>query len=74
MPTIKVRDDGPYVVDLDDVRIVDADGAAFAIIRRPVALCRCGHSTNRPFCDGSHNREGFSAAERADAQGAAPRV
>ncbi len=65
MATIKVRDDGPYLVDLDDVQIVDAEGRAFAIARRPVALCRCGKSVNKPFCDGSHNRERFSAAERA---------
>ena len=69
MATIKIRDDGPYLVDLDDVQIVDAEGGAFAIARRPVALCRCGHSTNKPFCDGSHNRAGFSAAERAAVSG-----
>ena len=65
MATIKVRDNGPYLVDLDDVRIVDAEGEAFAIARRPVALCRCGHSARRPFCDGSHNQAAFSAVERA---------
>ena len=30
-----------------------------------VALCRCGGSTTKPFCDGTHSRRGFAAAERA---------
>ena len=63
--TIRIRDNGPYLVDGDDVQVVDADGNAFPIERRPFALCRCGHSASKPFCDGSHNREGFSAADRA---------
>ena len=63
--TIRIRDNGPYVVDGDDAQVVDADGNAFPIERRPFALCRCGHSESKPFCDGSHNREGFSAADRA---------
>ena len=63
--TIRIRDNGPYVVDEEDAELVDADGNAFAIERRPFALCRCGHSASKPFCDGSHNREGFTAADRA---------
>ena len=63
--TIRIRDNGPCLVDGDDVRVVDAEGNEFAIGRRPFALCRCGHSANKPFCDGSHNREGFEAANRA---------
>ncbi|MCY4658994.1 MAG: CDGSH iron-sulfur domain-containing protein [Acidobacteria bacterium] len=62
--TIRIRDNGPYVVDGDDVQVVDADGNAFPIERRPFALCRCGHAASKPFCDGSHNREGFAAADR----------
>ena len=62
--TIKVRDNGPYLVDGDDVHVVDADGNEFPVDRRPFALCRCGHSANKPFCDGAHNREGFQAANR----------
>ena len=63
--TIRIRDNGPCLVDGDDVQVVDADGNAFPIERRPFALCRCGHSAGKPFCDGSHNREGFAAADRA---------
>jgi uncharacterized Fe-S cluster protein YjdI/CDGSH-type Zn-finger protein len=40
------------------VRIQDADGRVIREDTR-VALCRCGASANKPFCDGSHNRIGF---------------
>jgi uncharacterized Fe-S cluster protein YjdI/CDGSH-type Zn-finger protein len=40
------------------VRIRDADGRLIREDTR-VALCRCGASGNKPFCDGSHNRIGF---------------
>lgn len=63
--TIRIRDNGPCLVDGDEVRVVDADGNEFTIGRHPFALCRCGHSASKPFCDGSHNREGFDAADRA---------
>jgi CDGSH-type Zn-finger protein len=42
------------------VRIVDADGRLIREDTR-VALCRCGASGNKPFCDGSHRRIGFQA-------------
>ena len=63
--TIRVRRNGPYVVDGDDVTIVDWDGRRYPVERLPVALCRCGGSTNKPFCDGTHSKIGFSAAEAA---------
>jgi CDGSH-type Zn-finger protein len=63
--TIRLRQNGPYVVDSDDIRIIDWNGVEYDIERRPVALCRCGASARKPFCDGSHSRCGFQAAEAA---------
>jgi len=65
MATIKVRQNGPYLVERDDVRVVDWNGASYEITKRPFALCRCGGSTKKPFCDGTHSRNGFAAAEAA---------
>jgi CDGSH-type Zn-finger protein len=60
---IKVRDNGPYKVS-GPVTIVDADGKRFAVPEGPIALCRCGRSQTKPFCDASH-KAGFDAGERA---------
>jgi 3-phenylpropionate/trans-cinnamate dioxygenase ferredoxin subunit len=65
MATIKVIQNGPYLVQGDDVTAVDWNGATYAIPKRPFALCRCGGSTTKPFCDGTHSRTGFKAAEAA---------
>jgi len=63
---IKVRDNGPYKVT-GPVTIIDADGNEFELPDdgRPVALCRCGGSSTKPFCDTTHKRNGFDACERA---------
>ncbi len=63
---IKVRENGPYRID-GDVGLLDADGNEIDTTgqRLPLALCRCGGSTTKPFCDGTHSRIGFEAAERA---------
>ena len=61
---IKVRDDGPYKVT-GPVRIVDPDGGVWEVEPgRPVALCRCGRSQDKPFCDASH-KSGFESCARA---------
>ena len=65
MITIKVRPNGPYLVDGSDVTLVDWNGANYSISKRPFALCRCGGSTTKPFCDGTHSKTGFKAAEAA---------
>jgi CDGSH-type Zn-finger protein len=64
--TIKVRDNGPLLVE-GPMKIVDAAGNVFIIApdKPAVALCRCGQSTHKPFCDGSHKACNFQAAERA---------
>ena len=69
MVTIRLRKNGPYVVEGDEVRIVDWNGSAYKVERRPAALCRCGASTNKPFCDGTHSKKGFQAAEAGDSEG-----
>ena len=66
MSVIRLRRNGPYVVDPgDDVKVVDWDGHEYPITRRPIALCRCGHSATKPFCDGTHRKVGFDASEPA---------
>ena len=69
--TIKVRDNGPFLVE-GPVTIVDAAGGVFQIPagKPAVALCRCGQSKNKPFCDGTHKTCSFMSAERAPAPGA----
>ena len=69
---IKVRENGPYRVQ-GPLRLIDADGNAYDLGERGevIALCRCGGSTTKPFCDGTHSRVGFEAAERA-VEGEAP--
>jgi CDGSH-type Zn-finger protein len=62
--TIKATDNGPYVVE-GDVEIIDAEGNVFVPKSPRIALCRCGGSTTKPFCDGTHSRIGFQAASRA---------
>jgi CDGSH-type Zn-finger protein len=58
--TITPYRDGPLIVR-GDFRLVDQDGAEIDPGRRTVALCRCGKSGIKPFCDGTHKRAGFSA-------------
>jgi 3-phenylpropionate/trans-cinnamate dioxygenase ferredoxin subunit len=61
--TIEVRKNGPYIVT-GPVEIKDADGNKYPVEPR-MALCRCGASTEKPFCDGTHSKVGFQAAEKA---------
>ena len=62
---IRARESGPYLVK-GPVALVDADGNPYDTGEQAViALCRCGQSGNKPFCDGTHNKVGFVAEERA---------
>jgi CDGSH-type Zn-finger protein len=71
---IKARHNGPYKVT-GPVKVIDADGTEYDLSDKgeAVALCRCGGSTTKPFCDGTHSKIGFQAAERAVAQEASRR-
>ncbi len=58
--TITPYRDGPLLVR-GDFRLVDQDGVEIDPGRDTVALCRCGRSGIKPFCDGTHKRAGFTA-------------
>ncbi len=55
---IKPLKNGPLEVS-GRVDMVDAQGNARPADEDPIYLCRCGHSSNKPFCDGSHRKAGF---------------
>ena len=59
MVTIRVRENGPLVVSDSTVEIIAPDGTSLNADKLPVALCRCGHSKRKPFCDGAHHQKGF---------------
>ena len=62
---IKVRDHGPYKVT-GAVRLIDAEGHEWQVEEgQTIALCRCGRSRTKPFCDKSHREAGFESCERA---------
>lgn len=75
---IKIMDGGPYLVFgkpniIEEIMIPDEDGAPceyqnvkkFASDKEPVALCRCGHSKNKPYCDGMHTKIEWDDKETA---------
>jgi len=63
---ITVRPNGPYLIQ-GTVRIVDTNGNEFPVdCSKPIALCRCGASQKRPFCDGAHKTCGFQADDRPE--------
>jgi CDGSH-type Zn-finger protein len=63
--TIHVRANGPYKV-VGPITLLDAEGVPFELPPgTAVALCRCGYSANKPFCDASHRRIGFAADDTA---------
>lgn len=64
IPCIDCKPDGPYIVtDLEELWNSRAERMA---TKSNIALCRCGGSANKPFCDGTHRKNGFSAATQVD--------
>jgi CDGSH-type Zn-finger protein len=63
--TITIRPTGPYLIQ-GPVSLRDANGNEFDLTGKDtIALCRCGGSTTKPFCDGTHSTIGFQAANLA---------
>ena len=59
---IIVRNDGPYRVEGEGIVLTDQDGTVYNLAGRTViSLCRCGQSSNKPFCDGTHGKVGFQS-------------
>jgi CDGSH-type Zn-finger protein len=57
-------ENGPYKVT-GPIELVDPEGNPIAVPGKTVFLCRCGGSTNKPFCDGTHSKIGFQGAMAA---------
>lgn len=67
MPNTKVtvRDNGPLLVT-GEFELLDAQGNPYGLAgRTTLGLCRCGHSEDKPFCDGSHKKINFQSAAQA---------
>jgi CDGSH-type Zn-finger protein len=74
---ITIKKNGPYRVEAPEgaIQLVDADGNQYDLTGKTAfSLCRCGASVTKPFCDGTHSKIGFQAAEAAvkKEEGAAP--
>jgi CDGSH-type Zn-finger protein len=61
--TITPTDHGPYLVQ-GSIALLDAEGNPYEV-NGTIALCRCGRSSTKPFCDGAHEKTNFTAANRA---------
>lgn len=66
---ITIRNNGPFAVDLTtgDLQLVDHEGTIVPLPegKTTITLCRCGASTRKPFCDGTHSKIGFKGANEA---------
>jgi len=58
--TVKLMENGPLIVN-GDVEVQDAQGNPMPSKGQQFALCRCGASANKPYCDGGHKKIGFQS-------------
>jgi len=58
--TIQTAKNGPLLVK-GPLQLLDPEGKAIQVSGETFALCRCGHSAKKPFCDGSHKKVGFQS-------------
>ena len=61
--TLTPIDNGPYLVQ-GRITLLDAEGNEYEV-SNTIALCRCGNSSTKPFCDGTHEKTNFAAVNRA---------
>lgn len=59
--TIRVHKNGPY--EVSGVTVADFAGDTYPPEEGSIYLCRCGQSSTKPFCDGTHKKVGFQATE-----------
>lgn len=62
--TIRINDNGPYIIT-GSFELVDVNGDVFET-KKAISLCRCGQSSMKPLCDGTHRKVGFADESRAD--------
>jgi CDGSH-type Zn-finger protein len=70
-PSIVAYPDGPFLLR-GDVAVLGPDGQELPRRRRTVALCRCGKSVLKPYCDGTHKLIGFRTEPELPADGSGP--
>lgn len=59
--SITPKTNGPLRIE-GEFKLVDMTGKEFDLAgRTAISLCRCGHSANKPFCDGAHGKNGFQS-------------
>jgi CDGSH-type Zn-finger protein len=66
--TVTPYEDGPLIIR-GPVELLTQDGRPIDPGRKTIALCRCGRSAAKPFCDGSHKVVGFRATSEPDPAG-----
>lgn len=60
---VRATPNGPYIVQ-GRIELLDTVGDRYSLTKDNIALCRCGQSSNKPFCDGTHSKIGFTATGR----------
>lgn len=61
MSKITIMENGPYLIEIQENGTLKKGGQEETINQKIVALCRCGHSAKKPFCDGGHKECGFQS-------------
>ena len=63
---IPAPEKGPYLIQAEGMRVTVTRGGVEEVVDKPnIALCRCGQSSNKPFCDGTHKKQDFRSHARA---------